>query len=164
MYGIKRKREDPADAEDEKEDDDIESSIKKEVEGMKPKPTDKPDDWTFEATRMDIDCVIFMRTRAPIDPVNMVHQICVDAKAITDKSQRRTRFINRFTPVMLTEKANESGLEEVAKKVLSSHFRLAGEEGEQTAAEPEAYWVYYSFILDNQGAMRFSTIDVETNN
>ncbi|KAI1804620.1 hypothetical protein F4811DRAFT_570867 [Daldinia bambusicola] len=131
LYGIKR--EDPAEGkEDEEEgkDDDIESSIKKEVQEMK--PASKPKGSTFEPMRMDLDCLLFIRTKPPVDPVALVQHICWDAKKITDKSQRRARFINRFTPVTLTAKATEAAIEEVAKKVLAKHFQLDGEDDEKT--------------------------------
>lgn len=129
MYGIKP--EGPADVAD--DEDDIEASIKKEVEGMK--PAARPKDATFEPMRMDLDCVGFVRTRSPVDPVELVHRICKDASEITDKTQRRSRFINRFTPVTLTVKANETGVEEVAKKILSSHFQLAGNDDAKVVAD-----------------------------
>ncbi|KAI1371023.1 hypothetical protein F4677DRAFT_436945 [Hypoxylon crocopeplum] len=135
LYGIKPPE---ASDEDEKEDDDIEASIKKEIAGMK--PTAKPKDSTFEPIRMDLDCLGFIRTRPPVDPVELVQRICKDAKKVTDKTQRRSRFINRFTPITLTAKANESGLEEVAKTVLEKHFQLVGDEDEETTnAKFDAY-------------------------
>ncbi|OTA99495.1 hypothetical protein M426DRAFT_325091 [Hypoxylon sp. CI-4A] len=131
------KRQDPAEDADEEEDD-IESSIQKEVQGMKPK--DKPKDLVFDPIRMDLDCLVFMRTKLPVDPVRLAQQICKDAKETTDKSQRRSRFINRFTPVTSSAKANETGLEEIAKKVLNKYFQLAGEDDEQAVAtKPKAY-------------------------
>ncbi|KAI0848711.1 hypothetical protein F5Y00DRAFT_237458 [Daldinia vernicosa] len=137
LYDIKRQ--DPAEAkDDEEDDDDIESSIKKEIQGMK--PASKSKDSVFEPMRMNLDCLLFIRTKPPVDPVALVQQICKDAKAITEKSQRRARFINRFTPVTLTAKATEAGLEEVAKNVLAKHFQLAaGEDGETEVPNGDAY-------------------------
>ncbi|KAI1462986.1 uncharacterized protein F4812DRAFT_464199 [Daldinia caldariorum] len=138
LYGIKR--EDPAEGkEDEQdEDDDIESSIKKEVQEMK--PASKPKGSTFEPMRMDLDCLLFIRTKPPVDPVALVKEICKDAKEITEKSQRRSRFINRFTPITLTAKATEAAVEEVAKNVLAKHFQLTGEDDEKTEApKADAY-------------------------
>ncbi|KAI1082633.1 hypothetical protein F5B20DRAFT_578303 [Whalleya microplaca] len=149
LYGIKPQA--PAEAEDD-EDDDIESSIKKEVEGMK--PADKPKESIFEPMRMDLDCLLFIRTRSPVDPVEMVHHICRDAKAISDRTQRRSRFINRFTPIEVTGRATENGVEEVAKAVLRKHFQLAGDEdvkaeGEEAKREPYSYAIRLSFRAHN---------------
>ncbi|KAI0836154.1 hypothetical protein F5Y06DRAFT_274334 [Hypoxylon sp. FL0890] len=134
LYGIKR--EDPAEAED--EDDDIEAAIQKAVQAMK--STDRSKDAVFEPIRLDLDCLTFIRTKPPIDPVELVKRICQDAKEAKNKTQRRARFINRFTPVTASAKATEAGLEEVAKKVLGEHFQLAGDDDEQAAADkPDAY-------------------------
>ncbi|KAI1478570.1 hypothetical protein F4774DRAFT_385371 [Daldinia eschscholtzii] len=136
LYGIKRQ--DPAEAkEDEEDDDDIEASIKKEVQEMK--PASKPKGSTFEPMRMDLDCLLFIRTKTPVDPVALVQQICKDAKEVTEKSQRRSRFINRFTPITLTAKATEAGVEEVAKNVLAKHFQLADEDEQTEVPKAEAY-------------------------
>ncbi|KAI2622664.1 hypothetical protein GGS26DRAFT_239318 [Hypomontagnella submonticulosa] len=133
LYGIKREE----DTEGTDDDDDIEASIKKEVQGMK--PTDKPKDSIFEPMRMDLDCLLFMRTKSPIDPVELVQHICKDAKKATNKAQRQSRFINRFTPVTTSAKANEAGVEEVAKEVLAKHFQLASDNEETGGANTEAY-------------------------
>ncbi|KAI1135446.1 hypothetical protein F5Y05DRAFT_394453 [Hypoxylon sp. FL0543] len=136
LYGIKRQ--DAVEAEDEDADDDIEAAIKKEVQAMK--SATKPKDAAFEPIRLDLDCLTFIRTKPPVDPVALVKHICTDAREARDKTQRRARFINRFTPVTASAKATEAGLEEVARKVLGEHFQLAGDDDEQAAAEkPDAY-------------------------
>lgn len=105
------------------------------------KPASKSKDSVFEPMRMNLDCLLFIRTKPPVDPVALVQQICKDAKEITEKSQRRTRFINRFTPVALTAKATEAGVEEVAKNVLAKHFQLAGEDEQEEVPKGDAYSV-----------------------
>ncbi|EMR70774.1 putative thump domain containing protein [Eutypa lata UCREL1] len=135
LYGIKPPEEDDP-ASDEEDGGDIESSIKKELDGMK--SSEKPKkDLTFEPVRkLGIDCLFFMRTKQPVDPRQLVEAICQDAKNCTDRKQRRTRFINRLTPVALIGKATENGVEEVAKKVLAEHFQLTGTEEEEEAEVP----------------------------
>ncbi|KAI5854088.1 hypothetical protein GGS23DRAFT_601630 [Durotheca rogersii] len=131
LYGIKYAN--PAEALEDGEEDndlDIESSIKKEVLGMGAR--DAPKDSTLEPMRTDLDCLLFMKTRPPINPVKLVQQICRDAQGVKDKGDRRSRFINRFTPITLTAKATEIGLEEVASKVLGEHFQLANMDNKQT--------------------------------
>ncbi|KAI1495657.1 hypothetical protein F5X99DRAFT_114396 [Biscogniauxia marginata] len=114
---------------------DIEASIKNEIEALK--PANKPKDALFEPMRMNLDCLLFMRTRPPVDPIALVHEICKDASKAT---KWRSRFINKFTPITLTGKATEKGVEEVAREVLRKHFRLAGDEkDEDTGSEGEAY-------------------------
>ncbi|KAI1145881.1 hypothetical protein F4825DRAFT_442524 [Nemania diffusa] len=116
---------------DQEEPEDVEAAIEKELAAMK--SANKPKrDAPFELLKMTVDCVLFMRTRAPVDPLVLVREICSDAAVAKDVSLRRSRFINKLTPITLTGKANEKGLEDVASKVLPSHFQLAEGEGEET--------------------------------
>ncbi|KAH8645634.1 THUMP domain-containing protein [Xylariales sp. PMI_506] len=127
MYGIKS---DPAasDGDDGAEGSaDIESSIEKEIDSMKEASTRPRDgDSVFDPMRMNLDCLLFMRTKAPVEPRELVRKICEDARLVTSRNQRKSRFINRFIPITLTGKATEHGVEEVAKTVLAEHFQLAG--------------------------------------
>ncbi|KAI0157058.1 hypothetical protein GGR52DRAFT_577060 [Hypoxylon sp. FL1284] len=128
LFGIPQEGPAAGDDEEGEGDDDIESSIQKEVESMK--PTANPKTAIFQPIRLELDCLLFMKTKPPVDPVRLVQEICRDAKKTTDRQQRRSRFINRFTPVTLSAKANEAGVEEVARKILGEHFQLGGDEGE----------------------------------
>ncbi|KAI0912438.1 hypothetical protein F4823DRAFT_581485 [Ustulina deusta] len=128
LFGVNSDATDEA-AEDQ-EPEDIEAAIEKELAAMK--SASKPKNSPFDLLKMNVDCVLFMRTRAPVDPLVLVRHICKDAAAAKDKSLWRSRFINKLTPITLTGKATEKGLEDVARKVLSDHFRLAeGETGEK---------------------------------
>ncbi|KAI0012386.1 hypothetical protein F4779DRAFT_63454 [Xylariaceae sp. FL0662B] len=152
LYGVKSQEPAEVKDDDEDSDDDIESSIKKEIEGMK--SADKPKASIFEPMRMDLDCLLFIRTRPPVDPVEMVHRICSDAEAVSERSQRLSRFINRFTPITLTRRATENDLEEVAKAVLSKHFLLASDkdeyiEGEEDKLKAWSYAIRPSFRAHN---------------
>lgn len=111
--------------------EDVEAAIEKELAAMK--PSNKPKDAAFDLLKMNVDCVLFMRTRAPVDPLALVREICKDAAAAKDRSLWRSRFVNKLTPITNTAKATEKGLEDVAKSVLAPHFRLAGDETEETA-------------------------------
>ncbi|KAI0969125.1 hypothetical protein F4678DRAFT_441049 [Xylaria arbuscula] len=113
-------------AADDQEPEDIEAAIEKEVAAMK--SANKPSDSPFEILKMNVDCVLFVRTRAPVDPLVLVHDICKDAAAAKDKASWRSRFINKLTPIAYTGKATEKGLEDIAGKVLSDHFQLAEDE------------------------------------
>lgn len=78
--------------------------------------------------RLPLDCLIFVKTKPPVEPHDFVRRICEDARLVSEKQQRKSRFINRLTPIALTGRATESGLEEVAKTVLGRHFQLTGED------------------------------------
>jgi tRNA acetyltransferase TAN1 len=51
---------------------------------------------------------------------------------------RRMRYVNRLTPVTLVGKANEKGLEELGKAVLSHHFQLSGQDDVTGNADDDA--------------------------
>ncbi|KAK2809870.1 hypothetical protein FQN50_003511 [Emmonsiellopsis sp. PD_5] len=126
------------------DDDDIEAQIKKEVEGMKPqKKSNKP----FQAVKLDIPCrmlrpnqshlpapiihltlnrvvVSFIKIDKALDPVQIAHRLCVEARANPDK--KRSRWIQRMTPITLTQKVLGGGLEELSREVLKPHFHSGG--------------------------------------
>ncbi|KAI0597148.1 hypothetical protein F4775DRAFT_267528 [Biscogniauxia sp. FL1348] len=131
LYGLKPAGENKADNEDGKDGDeeiDIDDLIKRELEELKSaKDSDgKRKEGPFEPIRTNLDCLLFMRTRPPVDPIALVRAICTDAAA-GGKEKWRSRFINKFTPITLTGKATEKGVEEVARTVLGKWFRLRQE-------------------------------------
>lgn len=71
--------------------------------------------------------VIFFKTRPPVMPVQIVHEICGDTAA--NPNQRKSRFVKRLTPITLMGKATEKGLEEVANAVLAPHFHKPEQKG-----------------------------------
>ena len=85
----------------------------------------------FESIRVGIECLFFVRTRPPIDPIALVLAICNDAKVCDGRQKRRSRFVNRLTPIVAIEKANITGVEEVARRVLAEHFQLVGGEDQE---------------------------------
>ncbi|KAI1117786.1 hypothetical protein F5Y14DRAFT_401897 [Nemania sp. NC0429] len=117
------------DQDQDQDPEDIEAAIEKELAAMK--PASKPKDAAFDLLKMNVDCVLFMRTRAPVDPLALVREICKDAAVAKDRSLWRSRFINKLTPITATAKATEKGLEDVARKVLADHFQLEGGETEE---------------------------------
>jgi len=62
--------------------------------------------------------VTFMITRPPIDPVRLVHQICLDAQA----GNKSTRWAQRFTPIQSTCYANLPDFRTMCEKVLRPVF------------------------------------------
>ncbi|KAF2685673.1 hypothetical protein K458DRAFT_416895 [Lentithecium fluviatile CBS 122367] len=98
------------------EEGDIESEIKKEIEGIR-KPTVDP---LFRSAKVDTECLAFFKTRAPVEPVSFIHKICEDTA--NGVEQQRCRFVRRLTPITAIEKATEKGLEDVARQVIAPHF------------------------------------------
>ena len=111
-------------------DADIEAEIQKEVQGMKSKATNR--EASFLPVKMDIQCVLFFKTRPPIEPVSFVHRICKDA---SEGATQRARFVKRLTPMTIMGKATEDGLARVADAVLGPVFH-ADRDGLKFAIRP----------------------------
>ncbi|KAH7197763.1 uncharacterized protein B0J16DRAFT_28039 [Fusarium flagelliforme] len=127
LFGVQAPKEDD-EADEEEEHDDIEASIEKELASMsQPKPKTKQ---TFTPIGTGLDCVFFMKTVKPIEPLQLVTKICQDAKDCPDPMQRKTKYVNRLTPVFDTDKATDKGIERVARTVMASHFELKEESGD----------------------------------
>jgi hypothetical protein len=73
--------------------------------------------------------VLFFKTRQPIEPVAFVQKICQDAAVGVE--QKRCRFVKRLTPITAIEKATEKGLDDVAQRVLASHFHGSDQQGKK---------------------------------
>ncbi|KAK4228161.1 tRNA acetyltransferase TAN1 [Podospora fimiseda] len=152
MYGIKSVHDDAATKKDGDSDDDgdIEAAIQKEVAALNAnrKGTDGGHNWT--PLKMNVDCLLFVKTKAPVEPTAFVRRICEDAKKSSTENLQmmKCRYVNRLTPVTVTGKATEQGLADVAKEALSPFFDLtekreAAEEGDnekddEAAAEAKA--------------------------
>lgn len=73
---------------------------------------------------MLIPAVIFVRLDKSINPVQLVHRLCVDAQANPEK--KRCRWIKRMTPVTSTRKTLSVDLEAFAREMLHPHFHSGG--------------------------------------
>ncbi|OTA39927.1 hypothetical protein BTJ68_00030 [Hortaea werneckii EXF-2000] len=116
MYGTAVAGGTPENHDETDEPADIESEIQAEVAGIR-KPTTVQ---LFTPVRVDVQCVVFFRTVAPVEPVSFVQRICEDA--VEKKLRRRTKTVKRLSPMSLMGRASAEGLESVAKQVLAPHF------------------------------------------
>ncbi|KAK9478521.1 hypothetical protein V1514DRAFT_306875 [Lipomyces japonicus] len=117
-----------SDPEDE-EDVDIEASIAKELDSIKKKKERK----LFKPINIDCECVLFIRTKKPIDPVHIVHKVCEDAM---NSGIKNTRHTLRLSPVTFTASANEEEFKKLVSKVLEPHFHQEGQEPLKFAIRP----------------------------
>ncbi|TQN69124.1 TRNA acetyltransferase TAN1, partial [Colletotrichum shisoi] len=117
-------------------DEDIEASIKKELEGITADNKSKSKR-SFKAIKAGIECVFFMKTRDPVDPVELCRRICQDASLCTDLKERKTKYINRLTPVTFVDKASENGVARVARKALAAHFELTVDDASRVAGNED---------------------------
>lgn len=65
--------------------------------------------------------VLFIKVDKSIDPVDLVHRICMDAQKNPEK--KRSRYIKRLIPITSTRKIRGGGLEDLAGEVLKPHFQ-----------------------------------------
>lgn len=134
MYGIKS---DEGGNGSDDEDDDIEAAIKKEVGTLKDKGKGKElSGRVFTEVRIKEECLLFMRCKAPIEPVEFSRHICQDAASV-GHGGAKSRYLNRLTPVTVIVKATQIGLEEGARKVLSDHFKLKSTEPAAGSDDPD---------------------------
>jgi tRNA acetyltransferase TAN1 len=129
LYGIPRDSE-PGEDQTEEENDgpkDIEASIQQELSDMK--PTKAQSRKIFSIVPADVECLLFIKTMAPVEPVEFVRKICQDARDCTDIMQRKTKYINRLTPISTTDKASDSGIVRAARAAMAPYFNLVKEEG-----------------------------------
>lgn len=136
MYGIKPASKEPKVEDDDDAELDIEAAIAKELGAMKEKKTadvqkQEDDKALLKAMKLNIDCLLFVRTKSPIEPVEFVKRIVVDTKECTDIRKIKCRYLNRLTPMSVMGKATEQGLAETARQVLEEYFDLSGKKGEQ---------------------------------
>jgi len=132
MYGIKDKDDAGSDDEDV---DDIEAAVKKEAAALKSKGTKDAIDEYFTPLKMNVDCLVFFKTKYPIQPIEFVKRICSDAQGPKEPGQFRCRYVNRLTPITHIGKANKTGVLEVAKRVLAPHFKLSAKATAPSADE-----------------------------
>ncbi|KAJ5727549.1 hypothetical protein N7493_005369 [Penicillium malachiteum] len=111
-----------ADEDSDSDDADIEAQIQRELEGLS---ASKKKSRPVQAMQLDIPCVIFARLNdKSVDPVELVHKLCLDARANPDKKQ--SRFIKRLTPITMIRKTLSVDLEAFAKEILKPHFHSGG--------------------------------------
>ncbi|KAK8131048.1 hypothetical protein PG984_007486 [Apiospora sp. TS-2023a] len=160
LYGIKPMMEDGNDSEDE---GDIEAAIQKEVAGIKKQASSNKtlDTSAFAPMRLSLDCLLFVKTKQPVDPRQFARKVCEDAMLVTDRKQRRSRFLNRITPITLMGSATKVGIEETARTVLAPEFDLipAGEES-GTLGEKDVKGPSYAIRVSSRAQSNLKTQDV----
>lgn len=136
--------EDKDDDEDENEQElSIEDSIKKELEELQQPKVDNKKRETFQFIDLGCECVVFCKTRKPVDPVDFVRKICEES---FEHKIKNTRFTQKLTPITFSSSASIEEVTKLAKKVLAPHFHK--EQGQ----EPVKFAVKVS-------ARNFNTID-----
>lgn len=137
MYGLQKQSETTQDQAEEEDDEpaDIEAAIQKELSNMKStKPKTRK---AFSVVSTNLECLLFVKTMNPVEPVEFVRNICQDARDCTDIMSRKTKYINRLTPVSNMDKSTEKGIDRVARTAMEPYFELVKAEGTDESAEAE---------------------------
>ncbi|KAL9580951.1 MAG: hypothetical protein Q9212_004183 [Teloschistes hypoglaucus] len=116
FYGAISTTDSPTELNGENTSEDIEAEINEEIKGMQ----DSKQKALFVAVKLEIPCVLFFKTREPVEPVSFVQRICEEAMG--KETRKTTRFVKRLTPTTRMGKASDKSLEEVAKAVLAPVF------------------------------------------
>lgn len=131
MYGIKPQSEEAEEAVLGQGKGDISDTVAAELEDLKAEPRKSKADYTFLPVRTEVECVFFMKTRAPVEPAGFVDRICDEVLgSCGDVAERKLRHVNRLTPVVTIGKALDRGVEKVAREVLAGCLELRAEGGE----------------------------------
>ncbi|KAF3387340.1 hypothetical protein F1880_000953 [Penicillium rolfsii] len=117
----KHKEGDEVDDDEDEDEGDIEAQIQRELAGLKPNKDKKR---PFEAIRLEMPCVIFVRLGKSIDPVELVHRLCAEAQA--NPETKKSRYVKRMTPVTEVRKTLSVDLEAFARDILKPHFHSGG--------------------------------------
>ena len=68
--------------------------------------------------------VLFARVDKSIDPVQLVHRLCIEAQ--TEPQTKKSRYIKRLTPVVSMRKTLSVELEPFIQEMLKPHFHSGG--------------------------------------
>jgi len=94
-------------------------------------------EFTFLPVKSGLDCVFFVKTRKPVDPVDFAHRFCQDAESYDDPKERPLRHINKLSPVVCMGSSLDTGLEKTARRTLSEVFQLKPEEVHDQSHSPK---------------------------
>ncbi|KAI9593015.1 hypothetical protein BDF19DRAFT_449199 [Syncephalis fuscata] len=95
----------------------VEEEIAQELASMQ--QTKEKQTRLFTSLTTSTECVAFIRTRSPVEPVSMAMTILQD---FADTQQQRTRYTNRLVPITLTCRSNMEDIERMATTVLAPIF------------------------------------------
>ncbi|KAJ3042605.1 hypothetical protein HK097_001967 [Rhizophlyctis rosea] len=119
----------------------IEDAFANEMKEMK-KPKQQK---LFYPMTMSMDCVVFIRTLPPIDPVHLVHRIFLD---LAEKKRRKTRLTQRLIPISKTCHAGIDDItaltRELTKDVFPPDEKQKGAKSAETTERGESLptWMF----------------------
>ncbi|QEU58787.1 Tan1 [Kluyveromyces lactis] len=103
----------------------IEEELQQELEGLKNHKTTivdtKKNKPILEQIDLQTECLVFVKTRKPIVPEKFVHRIIRDLADPHDL-RKRTRFVQKLTPITDSCHASMEELAKLCERVLPQHF------------------------------------------
>lgn len=103
----------------------IEEELQQELEGLKNHKTTivdtKKNKPILEQLDLQTECLVFVKTRKPIVPEKFVHRIIRDLADPHDL-RKRTRFVQKLTPITDSCHASIEELAKLCERVLPQHF------------------------------------------
>ncbi len=102
----------PKTVDDEDDDDDIEAAIKNEV-----KELSTPREKKYRQVMTRCKNIIFVKVLDPVDPLDLTEKLFAN---IREGYGKRSRYINRLTPILTTCKATREEVEEAVSKLLDN--------------------------------------------
>lgn len=109
----------------------IEEEINRELSELQDKNKSKNESKNnkkevLQFIHLDCECVIFCKTRKPVIPEQFVHSL-IENLADPANMEKRTRYIQKLTPITSSCSASMDQLIKLAERVLAPHFH--GENG-----------------------------------
>lgn len=108
-------------AEDEDKEDpqslSIEDQIQQELAEMKETKVSKKG--MLQPIELGCECLVFIKTRKPIDPEVLVERVCQES---FDTKVKTTRYTQKLTPVTFSVSPTVDEIRKLAKLVLAPHF------------------------------------------
>ncbi|CAI2162167.1 13809_t:CDS:2 [Funneliformis geosporum] len=97
--------------------DDVETSIAKEIAQMKQPHKSR----RFASIQTGANCVVFIKTNPPVNPVQLVHSILTDLES-NSYFDYESRFTMRLVPIAQTCYANMNDINRMAEEILKPRF------------------------------------------
>ncbi|KAK5664997.1 hypothetical protein QVD99_008532 [Batrachochytrium dendrobatidis] len=109
----------------------IEDAFQKEITELK----DHEKTYLFHWEKTSVECLVFMRTAAPVQPEQFVTHILDD---LLTKNLKRTRFTSRIVPLTDTCFANVPDMTALAKKITAPFFSTDASQSVSYAIIPKS--------------------------
>lgn len=95
----------------------IEEKIKKELNDMQETKGSKKE--MIKPIELGCECLVFIKTRHPIEPASFVERICEES---SESKLKSTRFTQKLSPITFSVTPTMEEVKKLARRVLGPHF------------------------------------------